>query len=136
MASQDTLVSTVGRAMARTVAGCLAGLGLGAAAVGVAVGPGLWSGGASGGHEHLAVWRLGGAPTTESADSPPVDRLQRRVSRLSERHDCSRTGFGSEVIPATALVQVSGRVKPVPFEEGWAIHNGARRGRLLAVCRG
>ena len=134
MATDRTLVACVTRAMARTLAGCVVGLAAGALALGLAVGSGLWTGVAAGGQGVHTVWGLGQAEPAVVTVSPQ-DRARRQVARLSERLDCSAAGFGPEVIPASALVQVAGRVRPVTFDEGWAVHTGERPGRLLAVCR-
>ena len=133
MATPDTLVTAVRRALTRTVAGSLAGLALGVIVLGTALGPGLWSV-AMGGQSLSTAWSVGRADTAGTDQASPEARAQRQVSRLSERRNCTPDGFGPDVIPASALVQVQGRVRSVSFDEGWAIHRGERPGRLLAVC--
>ena len=136
MATHENLVRAVTRAVVRTAAGCVTGLVLGALVMGLAVGPGLWHDVASGRQGLSTAWELGGRE--KSGEPPPsvqAEHVERRVSRLSERLDCRREGFGHDVIPASALVQVRGDVRSVPFDEGWAVHRGERPGRLLAVCR-
>ena len=133
MATEDTLVSSVTRTMVRTVVGCLVGLVLGVTALGVALGPGLWKDLALGVQSLGTTWEQGRSESAAADIS--ADRMHRQVSRLSRQRDCSRVGFGPEVIPASAIVHVRGRVRSVSFDEGWAIHRGERPGRLLAVCR-
>ncbi|MEO9322028.1 hypothetical protein ABFT23_00970 [Nocardioides sp. C4-1] len=60
---------------------------------------------------------------------------QARLDDLMQRHDCSATGFGPDVIPGSALVERDDRIERVSFDEGWAIYTGDRNGSLLAVCR-
>ncbi len=56
------------------------------------------------------------------------------LDRSITEHRCSMTGFGADVLPRSALVEVDGRVKHTTFDEGWAIYTEDRPGRLLAVC--
>jgi len=59
-----------------------------------------------------------------------------RIDALTEWHDCSRTGFGPDVIPAHAIVLTpDSRVRLTSFDHGWTILEGDRPGTLLAVCR-
>ena len=67
------------------------------------------------------------APSTEVSDS--------RVTRLMDRYQCSETGFGSDVIPNSALIHLDGRAKRVSFDRGWAVFTGEEPGTLMAVCR-
>ncbi|WP_148612370.1 hypothetical protein [Nocardioides rubriscoriae] len=64
-----------------------------------------------------------------------VDAAQAELDALMVAHDCSRTGFGADVIPGSALVERDGRVEQVSFDDGWAIYTGDADGSLLAVCR-
>jgi hypothetical protein len=81
----------------------------------------------------------GGAPT---ADRPPraADRTGeapawvRTALRLNERYGCSPHGLADGAIPVRTVVRVAGEVRLASFDEGWAIHEGARPGRLLSVC--
>jgi len=83
-----------------------------------------------------------GAVSVLGAPQPPADHLGLSVqdeatSRLLERNRCSTTGFGPEVIPATAVIRDrSGHTKVVSFERGWAVFNNERPGELVAVCLG
>lgn len=135
MATEDTLVSSVRRALLRTLTGCVAGLALGAALLVAVLGAELWTGVPLGGEGLRTAWAVDRADAVAQGDAVQ-DSRERRISRLAERHDCSPDGFGPDVIPTSALVQVRGQVRAVSFDEGWAIHLGERRGRLLAVCRG
>jgi hypothetical protein len=135
MGTENTLVETVSRAMVRTVVGCLTGLALGAVVFGFAIGPGLWHDVALGGQEIGRTADQDGAQPAVAVEMSREARLHQQVARMSKRLECSRTGFGGETIPSSALVQVGGHVSAVSFDEGWAIRNGERPGRLLAVCR-
>ncbi|MBS43634.1 MAG: hypothetical protein CMH83_10835 [Nocardioides sp.] len=82
-----------------------------------------------------------GAATGTSAASAPepataASALQAKVDRLMDQHTCSSTGFGPDVIPASALVLRAQRVTQVSFDDGWAVYTGDSPGTLLAVCRG
>jgi hypothetical protein len=57
-----------------------------------------------------------------------------RLDALMERHGCSSTGLGPDVIPGSALVAHGGRVEHVSFDAGWAVFTGAAEGSLVAVC--
>lgn len=76
------------------------------------------------------------------SEPPETDRSQldlstSRVDAMFERNRCSVTGFGSDVIPARALIRrESGRTAMVSFDHGWAIFSGERPGELMAVCLG
>ena len=79
-----------------------------------------------------------GASMTDSADqsaAPSTEVSDTRVTRLMDRYACSETGFGSEVIPNSALVHLNGKVKRVSFDKGWAVFTGDEPGTLMAVCR-
>lgn len=65
---------------------------------------------------------------TLQEDTPPG--LEPKMAR----HECSRTGFGANVIPPSALVKVDGRIRHTTFDEGWAVYTGDRPGTLMAVC--
>jgi len=58
-----------------------------------------------------------------------------RLERLIERHECSATGLGADVIPGSSLVLQDNAVRHVSFDEGWAVYTGEQSGTLLAVCR-
>ncbi|WP_323792494.1 hypothetical protein [Nocardioides sp.] len=58
-----------------------------------------------------------------------------RLERLLQRHDCSATGFGVDVIPGSSLVLQDDEVRHVSFDDGWDVYTGAQPGTLLAVCR-
>ena len=60
---------------------------------------------------------------------------QGRVETLIARHDCSRTGFGPDVIPGSAIVLRDNKVSHVSFDDGWATYTGEATGTLLAVCK-
>ncbi|HWJ81700.1 MAG TPA: hypothetical protein VNS55_05640 [Nocardioides sp.] len=70
----------------------------------------------------------------------PADQLglsSRGLDKMLERHHCSTTGFGSDVIPAKAVVtQPDGSTDLVSFDYGWQVFNGDKPGRLVAVCLG
>ncbi len=79
-----------------------------------------------------------GAPVTDRADqssAPSADVSSSRVDRFMDRYECSETGFGSEVIPNSALIHVDGRMKRVSFDKGWAVFTGDEPGTLMAICR-
>jgi hypothetical protein len=78
-----------------------------------------------------------GVSVTDRADqssAPSTATESARVDRFMERYECSATGFGSDVIPASALINVDGRVKRVSFDKGWAVFTGDAPGTLMAVC--
>lgn len=65
------------------------------------------------------------------------DSVAARIDRLMAQQDCSYTGFGSDTIPATALLRTgTEEVKVVSFARGWAAYEGHKPGTLIAVCRG
>jgi hypothetical protein len=79
-----------------------------------------------------------GATVTDRADqsaAPSAEVSDTRVHRLMDRYQCSETGFGSDVIPDSALIYLDGRVTRVSFDHGWAVFTGDRPGMLMAVCR-
>ena len=51
-----------------------------------------------------------------------------------ERHGCSSTGLGPDVVPGSALVAHDGRLEDVSFDAGWAVFTGDAEGSLVAVC--
>jgi hypothetical protein len=75
--------------------------------------------------------------TADQAAPTPADvAASERLSTLMDRHDCSATGLGADVIPGSALVERDDRVQQVSFDDGWAVFTGDADGSLLAVCRG
>jgi len=79
-----------------------------------------------------------GVTVTDSADqsaAPSTEVSDKKVTRLMDRYACSETGFGSDVIPNSALVHLNGKVKRVSFDKGWAVFTGDEPGTLMAVCR-
>ena len=79
-----------------------------------------------------------GATVTDRADpsaGPSTEVSDTRVHRLMSRFQCSQDGFGSEVIPHSALIHLDGRVRHVSFDRGWASFTGDAPGTLMAVCR-
>jgi hypothetical protein len=79
-----------------------------------------------------------GASVTERADqssAPSTEVSSSRVTRLMDRFDCSETGFGSDVIPNSALIHLDDKVRRVSFDRGWAVFTGDAPGTLMAVCR-
>ena len=83
-----------------------------------------------------------GALSVLSAPQPPAEHLGLSVqdeatSRILERNNCSTTGFGPDVIPASAVIRdAHGRTRLVSFDHGWAVFNNERPGELIAVCLG
>lgn len=81
--------------------------------------------------------QVGGTATTHTDQTTSVDPIAARIDALMAREDCSYTGFGSDVIPATALLRTdAGKVRVVSFARGWAAYEGEATGTLIAVCRG
>jgi hypothetical protein len=79
-----------------------------------------------------------GATITDQASpsrAPSTEVSASRVSHLMDRFKCSETGFGPDVIPNSALINLDGRVKHVSFDRGWAVFTGDAPGTLMAVCR-
>jgi hypothetical protein len=78
---------------------------------------------------------LGKAPA-----APPTEHLglsSHGLDRMMERQHCSTTGFGSDVVPAKAVVRhPSGDTELVSFDYGWQVFNGEKPGELVAVCLG
>jgi|GEM_PF-2666325 len=74
-----------------------------------------------------------GMTAAQDVTDPPAGEA--RLEKLIDRHDCSPTGFGADVIPGSSLVLQDNEVKHVSFDEGWAIYSGDEAGTLLAVCR-
>ncbi|UMG94513.1 hypothetical protein [Nocardioides sp. TF02-7] len=83
-----------------------------------------------------------GAMSVLSSPQPPADHLglsgdERALSRMLERHRCSTTGFGADVIPESALVRDErGHTRLVSFDDGWAVFQREQPGVLVAVCLG
>lgn len=74
----------------------------------------------------------------ERAEEEPVERpdtIERvKLDRLMSEYECSHAGLDGE-IPARAIIRrLDGYVALVSFDHGWAVHEGKRPGRLLAVC--
>jgi len=79
-----------------------------------------------------------GATMTEQASpsrAPSTEVSASRVSHLMDRFQCSSTGFGPDVVPRSALIDLDGRVRHVSFDRGWAVFTGDAPGTLMAVCR-
>ncbi|GAA4121896.1 hypothetical protein GCM10022215_27210 [Nocardioides fonticola] len=75
--------------------------------------------------------------TNETDQTTSVDPLSARIDALMVRERCSYTGFGADVIPASALLRTDrGDVRIVSFARGWAAYEGKASGTLIAVCRG
>jgi hypothetical protein len=70
---------------------------------------------------------------TETAD-PAGAVAGPRLDALMERHGCSPTGLGPDVVPGSALVAHGGRLAHVSFDAGWAVFTGDAAGSLVAVC--
>lgn len=90
----------------------------------------------------MALALVAGAAALATPDAVPdrgvlrdAVRDQPHLERLMERHQCSPTGLGPDVIPGSALVRRGDRVRHVTFDDGWATYTGAAPGTLLAVCR-
>jgi hypothetical protein len=83
-----------------------------------------------------------GALSVLTAPQPPADRAglaveDRPTHRLLERHRCSTTGFGPDVVPASAVIRDGkGRLRLVSFDRGWEVFSNERPGTLVAVCLG
>lgn len=78
-----------------------------------------------------------GSPTMDRADSSSAQQqsyADARLERAMERHECSATGFGEDVIPRSALIQQEGEMERVSFDRGWAVYTGDEPGTLIAVC--
>lgn len=109
------------------------GLGIGLVLVPLGVfGLAIQSGAADG-----VLDELDGASPGQAAAPTAAER---RMHRLMDRHGCSFTGLPNGVIPASALVEDAGSTGPgalrvTSFDEGWAMQNGDKPGRLVAVCR-
>ena len=73
-------------------------------------------------------------------ETPPTEKLglsSHGLNRMMERQHCSTTGFGSDVVPAKAVVtQPNGETELVSFDYGWQVFNGKKPGELVAVCLG
>jgi hypothetical protein len=75
-----------------------------------------------------------GEPTRDAQAGRSIGAT--RIGELTDRHDCSRTGLGPDVIPAHAIVLTpDSRVRLTSFDHGWRVLEGDRPGTLLAVCR-
>lgn len=79
-----------------------------------------------------------GALNVLTMPQPPAEELglsATPMDRLLERHRCSVTGFAADVVPGSAvIVDAVGETRLVSFDHGWAVFNGDRPGRLVAVC--
>jgi hypothetical protein len=84
----------------------------------------------------LGAMTVLGAPQA----TPPTEHLglsSHGLDRMLERQHCSTTGFGSDVVPAKAVVRhPGGDTELVSFDEGWQVFNGEKPGELVAVCLG
>ena len=81
--------------------------------------------------------QVAGTATTHTDQTTSTDPLAARIDTLMEREHCSYTGFGPDVIPATALLRTgTDVVRVVSFARGWAAYQGKAPGTLIAVCRG
>lgn len=65
--------------------------------------------------------------TVQGSVAPDLDRKM-------DRHRCSMTGFGADVLPLSALIEVDDRIRHTTFDEGWAVYTDERPGKLKAVC--
>jgi hypothetical protein len=96
----------------------------------------LFKGAALGGLLTLVV--VGGLhPTAPSAhpDVAETDAYERVVERAAADHRCTFAGFGDQAVPASALIRnAQGQLRQVTFELGWAVYNGKRPGKLIALC--
>lgn len=81
---------------------------------------------------------LTSAPTAADYQGPTAADVsaQARLDALMAAHDCSRSGFGSDVVPGSALIERDDEIQHVSFDDGWAVYEGDATGALLAVCRG
>ena len=74
-------------------------------------------------------------PSAHPAAPTQNDAYQQVVARAVTDHQCSYAGFGSEQIPASALIRNErGEIRQVTFAVGWDVYNGKRPGTLIAVC--
>jgi hypothetical protein len=73
-----------------------------------------------------------GGPEPEPRPDGPA--WAAKAQRLAARYDCSPHGLRQGVVPARAVVRVSGKVRTVSFAEGWATRLGHQRGTLVSVC--
>lgn len=71
----------------------------------------------------------------EIVTASPDQGRSARLEALMTRHWCSSTGFGPEVVPASALVLRHGRLRHVTFDDGWDTYTGLSPGTLVAVCQ-
>ncbi|HYF73600.1 MAG TPA: hypothetical protein VD864_12310 [Nocardioides sp.] len=58
------------------------------------------------------------------------------VQQAIDRHRCSTRGFGSERVPASALIKTAGGdLLLVSFDRGWKVHQDRQSAaELVAVC--
>ena len=81
--------------------------------------------------------QVDGSPATRTEQTTSADVVTARIDALMVQQDCSYTGFGADVIPATALLRTTtDEVRVVSFARGWAAYQGEKPGTLIAVCRG
>jgi hypothetical protein len=74
-------------------------------------------------------------PSAHQGATTENDAYQQVIARAVTDHECSYSGFGTEKIPASALIRNSkGEVRQVTFDVGWDVYNGKRPGTLIAVC--
>jgi hypothetical protein len=87
----------------------------------------------------LGVLMVSQASLAQSSGSTPppviVAEPLSPESRLMHRFDCSVTGYGDGSTPRSAIVRAaSGRLRVVPFAEGWQVHVAEGPAELVAVC--
>lgn len=75
------------------------------------------------------------APSAPPGARGASDPDQRVIERAVADHHCSYSGFGTEFVPASALIRTTdGKLRQVSFGVGWDVYNGSRPGTLVAVC--
>lgn len=76
-------------------------------------------------------------PAEGTSTMSGVDLATGPLQALMDANRCSFTGFGPDVIPASAIVRTpQGESLLVSFDDGWAVFTGEAAGTLIAVCRG
>lgn len=81
--------------------------------------------------------QIAGTSATRTEQTTSAETVTARIDQLMVQQDCSYTGFGADVIPATALLRTTtDDVRVVSFARGWAAYQGEKPGTLIAVCRG
>lgn len=107
-------------------------------AVGCGIGLAVGFGGASLMSGADAQAELPQQTTVVDSGSAEQSAQQRRVERLSRRHECSAEGTAG-VIPTHAIVRDESTagadaIRLTSFDEGWAVHLGEVPGDLVALC--